>query len=175
MVRSTTEDIEIEMFVHALKRRYGHDFSNYAPASLKRRIRLLTRQLECEHVSELTSKVLHNARLLPDVIAGLSVPVSEMFRDPNVFRTLREEVLPRLASYPEINIWQAGCAFGQEVYSLAILLKETGLYDRSHIYATDFNDAALVRAQEGIFPAREAKLYSRNNQEGGGTRSLSDY
>lgn len=175
MIRSNIEDIEIELFVHALKRRFGHDFSNYAPASLRRRIRLLVRQFKCEHISELASKVLHNPQMLPEVIAGLSVPVSEMFRDPPVFRTLREEVLPRLASYPEINIWQAGCAFGQEVYSLAILLKEAGLYERSHIYATDFNDVALARAQEGIFPARDAKLYSRNYQESGGARSLSDY
>lgn len=175
MFRSSIEDIEIELFVHALKRRFGHDFSNYAPASLKRRVRLLARELGCEHISDLASKVLHNPKLLPEVIAALSVPVSEMFRDPPVFLALRDEILPRLASYPEINIWQAGCAYGQEVYSLAILLKEAGLYDRCHIYATDFNDVALARAQDGIFPAREAKLYSRNYQEGGGTRSLSDY
>src|SRR5690606_41075506 len=169
MFRSSIEDIEIELFVHALKRRFGHDFSNYAPASLKRRVRLLARELGCEHISDLASKVLHNPMLLPEVIAALSVPVSEMFRDPPVFLALRDEILPRLASYPEINIWQAGCAYGQEVYSLAILLKEAGLYDRCHIYATDFNDVALARAQDGIFPAREAKLYSRNYQEGGGT------
>jgi len=98
-----------------------------------------------------------------------------MFRDPPVFRKLRDEVLPLLASYPRINVWQAGCAFGQEVYSLAILLEEAGLYDRSQIYATDFSDAAIARAQEGIFPAREARLYSENYLAAGGQHSLADY
>ena len=98
-----------------------------------------------------------------------------MFRDPPVFRALREQVLPILASYPQINIWQAGCAHGQEVYSLAILLEEAGLYDRSHIFATDFNPDALLRAQEAIYPARDAQLWSRNYLEAGGNQSLAGY
>nr|WP_255548543.1 CheR family methyltransferase [Luteibacter sp. dw_328] len=98
-----------------------------------------------------------------------------MFRDPLVFRTLRDKVFPVLASYPEINIWQAGCAHGQEVYSLAILLEEAGLYERSRIYATDFNDAALAIAADGIYATREARDWSRNYIEAGGSHSLSDY
>jgi chemotaxis protein methyltransferase CheR len=105
----------------------------------------------------------------------LSVPVSEMFRDPDVFRALREQVFPVLASYPQINIWQAGCAKGQEVYSLAILLEEAGLYERTQIYATDFNENALRHAQEGIYPAKEAQLWSRNYLAAGGSQSLADY
>jgi chemotaxis protein methyltransferase CheR len=173
--RPAVEDIEIDLFVRAMKLRHGFDFSEYAPASLKRRVRELVRIHETGTISELNRRVLHEPDFLPRIIEGLSVPVSDMFRDPAVFRALRDEVLPLLASYPQINIWQAGCAHGQEVYSLAILLEEAGLYDRCQIYATDFNDAALARAQEGIYPAREARDWSRNYQDAGGLHSLGDY
>lgn len=169
------ETIELGLFVSALQQRYGYDFSQYAPASLMRRVRQLVRTHGTDTISALTSRMLHEAELLRPVLDGLSVPVSDMFRDPPVFQALRERVLPMLASYPRINIWQAGCAHGQEVYSLAILLEEAGLYERSQIYATDFNATALQRAQEGIYPAKEAQLWSRNYQAAGGTRSLADY
>ena len=169
------EDIEIELFVRALKLRYGYDFSQYAPASLKRRVLQLAHAQDTDTVSALTARLLHEPDLLQVVLAGLSVPVSEMFRDPEVFRALREQVFPVLASYPQINIWQAGCAHGQEVYSLAILLEEAGLYERTQIYATDFNENALRQAQEGIYPSREAQLWSRNYLAAGGSHSLADY
>lgn len=169
------EDIEIQLFVRAMQLRHGHDFSEYAPASLKRRVQQLVRTHDTGTISELNRRLLHEQDFIGKVIEGLSVPVSEMFRDPQVFRTLRDKVLPVLASYPEINIWQAGCAHGQEVYSLAILLEEAGLYDRSRIYATDFNDAALASAAEGIYGTREARDWSRNYIEAGGQRSFSDY
>ncbi|WP_036110930.1 MULTISPECIES: CheR family methyltransferase [Luteibacter] len=169
------EDIEIQLFVRAMQLRHGHDFSEYAPASLKRRVQQLVRTHDAGSVSELTRRLLHEPGFVARIIEGLSVPVSEMFRDPAVFRVLRDKVFPVLASYPEINIWQAGCAHGQEVYSLAILLEEAGLYERSRIYATDFNDAALAVASEGIYATREARDWSRNYLEGGGQRSLSDY
>ncbi|WNL45498.1 protein-glutamate O-methyltransferase CheR [Dyella sp. BiH032] len=169
------EDIEVELFVRALQLRHGYDFSQYAPASLKRRIRQLAQAHQSGTISALTARVLHEPGFLSAVLEGLSVPVSEMFRDPEVFRALREKVFPVLASYPQINIWQAGCAHGQEVYSLAILLEEAGLYERTQIYATDFNEAALRHAQEGIYPAKEAQLWSRNYQAAGGSHSLADY
>lgn len=169
------EDIELELFVRALKLRHGYDFSQYAPASLKRRVRQLVQTHQAGTISALTTRVLHEPGFLGAVLEGLSVPVSEMFRDPEVFGALREQVFPVLASYPQINIWQAGCAHGQEVYSLAILLEEAGLYDRTQIYATDFNEAALRHAQEGIYPAKEAQLWSRNYQAAGGAHSLADY
>jgi chemotaxis protein methyltransferase CheR len=161
--------------VQALQRRHGYDFSQYAQASLKRRVRQLVSQLDTGTISGLTGRALHDPEVLPRLLEGLSVPVSDMFRDPAVFRMLREQVLPVLASYPRINIWQAGCAHGEEVYSLAILLDEAGLYERSHIFATDLSATALQRAQEGIYPAREAQQWSRNYQAAGGTRSLADY
>lgn len=169
------EDIEVELFIHAMQRRHGYDFSEYAPASLKRRVQQLVRTHDTGTISELNRRLLHETGFVTRVIEGLSVPVSEMFRDPPVFRALRDKVLPVLASYPEINIWQAGCAHGQEVYSLAILLEEAGLYDRTRIYATDFNDAALHTAAEGIYATRDARDWSRNYLEAGGLKSFSDY
>jgi chemotaxis protein methyltransferase CheR len=172
---SPVEDIEVELFVRALKLRHGYDFSQYAPASLKRRVLQLVQSQHAGTVSELTTRVLHEADFLQAVLEGLSVPVSEMFRDPEVFRELREQVFPLLASYPQINVWQAGCAHGQEVYSLAILLEEAGLYERTQIYATDFSEAALQQAQEGIYPARDAQQWSRNYLAAGGQHTLADY
>jgi len=169
------EDIEVQLFVRAMQLRHGYDFSEYAPASLKRRVQQLVRTHGVASISELNSRLLHEDGFVTRVIEGLSVPVSEMFRDPPVFRALRDKVFPVLASYPEINIWQAGCAHGQEVYSLAILLEEAGLYERSRIYATDFNDAALAIATDGIYATREARDWSRNYMEAGGSHSLSDY
>jgi chemotaxis protein methyltransferase CheR len=169
------ENMEVELFVQALQRRHGYDFSQYAPASLKRRVQQLAQQLQCRTVSGLIERVIHEPQLLPNVLNGLTVPVSDMFRDPLMFRTVREQLLPLLASYPQINIWQAGCAHGQEVYSLAILLEEAGLYDRAQIFATDLSERALQQAEEGIYPVRDAQQWSRNYQAAGGTRSLADY
>ncbi|MDQ0011444.1 chemotaxis protein methyltransferase CheR [Luteibacter jiangsuensis] len=169
------EDIEIQLFVRAMQLRHGYDFSDYAPASLKRRIQQLVRTHDAGTISGLTTRLLHDQDFLRKAVEGLSVPVSEMFRDPPVFRALRDKVFPVLASYAEINIWQAGCAHGQEVYSLAIMLEEAGLYDRTRIYATDFNDAALAAAAEGIYATRDARDWSRNYLEAGGKHSFSDY
>lgn len=175
MTRPYIEDVEIDLFVRALQMRHGYDFSRYAPASFKRRVMNLVSNTGSATVTELIGRLLRDDSLVPQVIAGLSVPVSEMFRNPSAFRILRDEVLPVLASYPVVNIWQAGCAFGQEVYSLAILLEEAGLYERCQIFATDISDAALVRAQEGIFPIRDARQYAENYIAAGGQRTLSDY
>lgn len=175
MDASELDSIEVGLFVQALQKRHGYDFGQYAPASLRRRVRLLADQLGCKTISGLTERVLHEPQLLSNVLEGLTVPTSEMFRDPAMFRALREKVFPLLASYPHINIWQAGCAHGQEVYSLAILLEEAGLYDRSQIFATDLSDRALHRASEGIYPVKDAQQWSRNYQAAGGIHSLADY
>ena len=173
--RMDPEDVELELFVRALQLRHGYDFGGYARASLKRRVQNLAMTLNCRSIGELTAKLLREDEALPLVIAGLSVPVSEMFRNPTVFRALVSEVFPVLASYPHINIWQAGCARGEEVYSLAILLEEAGLYERTQIYATDFNDVALGAAQEGIFPVSEARAYAENYLAAGGQHTLNHY
>ena len=175
MTDAEISDLEVHLFVEALYRRHGHDFRNYARASLKRRILNLTTVFGCAHVTDLIPRLIHQPGFIDQILPHISVPVTEMFRDPEVFLALRQHVLPVLASYPRINIWQAGCATGEEVYSLAILLKEEGLYDRTQIYATDFNDVALAKAEEGVLPLRQIKDFSLNYLRSGGKGSLSDY
>lgn len=169
------EEQQIREFILTLKQRHGYDFGQYAPASFKRRLRALRTRCGAESIATLSRRVRDEPSFLRQVLAGLSVPVSEMFRDPWVFEALRREVLPILASYPRIHIWQAGCAHGEEVYSLAILLQEEGLYEKSQIFATDLNDVALEEAAEGIYPAANARLYSENYLRAGGRASLSHY
>ena len=175
MTGTDAEELEIGEFIRTLKARHGYDFGQYAPASLKRRVRALRARSGAESIAALSRRLVEEPSFLRQVLSGLSVPVSEMFRDPWVFEALRREVLPILASYPRINIWQAGCAHGEEVYSLAILLEEAGLYDKTQIFATDLNDVALEEAAEGIYPSANAALFSQNYQRAGGSRSLSDY
>lgn len=172
---SDRQDIEIALLIEALRRRHGYDFSGYTSASFKRRVLALMDAEREPSISRVVERVIHEPTFLHTVLARLSVPVSEMFRDPEVFSALRSEVLPRLASYSRINIWQAGCAHGEEVYSLAILLEECGLLARSHIFATDISDAALAKAQEGIYRAEALREYTENYRRAGGTRSLDDY
>jgi chemotaxis protein methyltransferase CheR len=169
------EDLELDLFVTALDRRYGYDFSGYSRASLTRRVRNLNMQFGTPTITALTDLLLHSPERITEAISSLSVPVSELFRDPHTFRALKEKVFPLLSSYPSINIWQAGCAHGQEVYSLAILLMEAGLYERARIYATDISAKALARAREGIFPLQDARDAARRYLDSGGTKSLSDY
>lgn len=169
------EDLALEVFVEALRLRHGYDFSGYTRASLKRRVTALAIELGEKRIGDLVARVLYEPGLIDDIIRHLSVPVSELFRDPQVFAALKADVLPMLASYPRINIWQAGCAHGEEVYSLAILLREAGLASRAQIYATDFSDHALEKAAEGVFPAQLIDEYSDNYRRAGGQRELADY
>jgi chemotaxis protein methyltransferase CheR len=175
MPPADSEEEDVAEFVDVLKRRHGYDFGQYAPASFRRRLRALQTRSGAASVAALSRRVMEDPGFLREVLAGLSVPVSEMFRDPWVFKALRTEVLPILASYPRIHIWQAGCAHGQEVYSLAILLEEEGLYDKAQIFATDLNDVALEEAAEGIYPATNVKLFAENYLQSGGRHSLSEY
>lgn len=169
------QDIELNLFVQALRLRHGYDFSQYAPASLKRRVQALASGAQARSISEVTERLIHDDTFISQVIEKLSVPVSELFREPQSFLTLREEVLPELASFPHLNIWQAGCAHGEEVYSLAVVLQECGLYERAQIYATDISDAALAKAHEGIYSARELTQFRENYQRSGGRKTLETY
>ncbi|QTL02233.1 protein-glutamate O-methyltransferase CheR [Aquabacter sp. L1I39] len=171
--RSDLEAIEIDLFIEAMLRRFGYDFRDYGRASLSRRIHNLVDRFEADNIADLTARILHAPGRIAEVIGALSVPVSELFRDPETFRTLRTQVFPILASYPQVTIWQAGCARGEEVYSLAILLKEAGLYGRCRIFATDISKASLRAAAEGIYPAAEMREASRRYLESGGSESLS--
>lgn len=172
---SALAELELDLFITALERRFGYDFSGYSRASFMRRANNLALQFGTPTLTGLTDLLLHNPHRICEAIGHLSVPVSELFRDPHTFRALKEQVFPILSSYPVINIWQAGCAHGQEVYSLAILLTEAGLYDRARIYATDISAAALARAREGIFPLQDARDAAQRYLDSGGTRSLSEY
>ncbi len=175
MHHPSLEDIEVDLFVEAMRRRHGYDFSHYARASLKRRVLALPQALGCKTVSELIPLVVREAGMLSSILSQLSVPVTEMFRDPEVFLALRKNVVPLLQSYPRINIWQVGCATGEEAYSLAIMLAEEGLYHRTQIIATDINDIALAKAEEGIIAADSLTRYAMSYAKAGGTRKLADY
>lgn len=169
------ERLEIELLFKALHSRYGYDFRNYAPDSARRRV-LYRLQLEgLESIGALQHRVLHDEALADSLLRDLSINVTGMFRDPGFYRTLREEAAPWLARQEHIKIWHAGCASGEEVYSMAILLTEEGLYDRSQLYATDFNNAVLEKAKSGIFPLHQMRSYVQNYQSARGREDFSDY
>ena len=169
------EQIEIELLLQAIYQRYGYDFTLYNQASIKRRLLHHLAKRGVDQLSQLIPEILHSPEEFEKLFFDLSVTVTEMFRDPWFFRTLRQKVFPFLKTFPYINVWQAGCATGEEVYSLAILLMEEGLYERTRIYATDFNDAALDTAKARIYPIDHIKEYSTNYQRAGGRASLADY
>jgi chemotaxis protein methyltransferase CheR len=173
--RNGLEALEIDLLLEAIFRRYGFDFRGYAPSSLRRRVRAAVEAEGVATVSGLLEKVFHDASCLERVLLGLSVNVSAMFRDPRFFLAFRRHAIPLLRTYPFVRIWQAGCSTGEEVYSLAILLQEEGLYDRCRIYATDMNEVVLRKAREGIFPLEVMQKYTVNYLASGGTRAFSDY
>jgi chemotaxis protein methyltransferase CheR len=169
------ETLEIELLLEAIVRRYGYDFREYAFASLKRRLWNVIHAEALTTISGLQEKILHDPACMERFLHALSVNVTAMFRDPGFFITFRERVVPLLRTYPFIRLWHAGCSTGEEVYSMAILLQEEGLYERCRIYATDMNEAVLRRAREGIIPVPLAADYANNYIRAGGKRSLSDY
>ena len=169
------EDIETYLFLEAIKMKYGYNFSEYSRAHIKRRIKNRLDKSGINNILELTHKVLEDETFFRDVLLDFSINVTEMFRDSQFFRYLRESIIPVLKSYPQIKIWHAGCSSGEEVYSMAILLKESGLYDRCQIYATDFNGKIIEKAKSGIYSLEAMKEYTKNYILAGGTHSFSDY
>ena len=169
------ETLEIELLLEAVYRRYGFDFREYAPASLKRRV---WRRMSAEGVSTITQfqdRLLHDEACMERLLLDLSINVTSMFRDPSFYVAFRSQVVPMLRTYPFTRIWCAGCSTGEEVYSLAILLKEEGLYDRTRLYATDINEQVIETARAGVFPLDKMKQYTQNYIKGGGTREFSEY
>jgi chemotaxis protein methyltransferase CheR len=169
------ERLEVELLLEAVHRRYGFDFREYAQASLKRRLyrRMLAENLTT--LSQLQDRLLHDPPCMERLLLDLSINVTSMFRDPTFYLAFRRQVVPVLHTYPFTRIWCAGCSTGEEVYSLAILLQEEGLYDRARIYATDINENVLVTAREGVFPLERMKSYTHNYLRGGGTGDFSRY
>ena len=173
--RDGLEEIELALLLEGVFRRYGFDFREYAPASLKRRV---WRRVYAEHLQTITAlleKVLHDPTCMERLLLDLSINVTAMFRDPTFYVAFREQVVPLLRTYPFTRIWVAGCSTGEEVYSLAILLREEELYDRSRIYATDINEVVLEQARAGVFPLDRMRDYTDNYIRGGGTRAFSEY
>ena len=169
------EQIEVELLLEGIYRHYGFDFRSYAYASIRRR---LWKRIEAEGlgtVSALQGVILHQPQMMEKLLLDLSINVTAMFRDPTFYQAFRDRVVPLLRTYPYIRIWHAGCATGEEVYSMAILLQEEGLYDRSRIYATDINEVVLQKAKEGIFPLDRMQEYTENYIAAGGKRAFSDY
>jgi chemotaxis protein methyltransferase CheR len=168
-------DIEIQLLLEGVLLRYQHDFRSYAITSLRRRMRQAMTHFGCTTLTQLQDRMLHDPGVFSQMLQFLTVQVSEMFRDPGYFKALREQVLPVLATYPSLKVWVAGCSSGEEVWSLAILLAEHGLLERTIMYATDINPVALQRAEAGIYALDRVAQFSRNYLASGGTGSLSDY
>jgi chemotaxis protein methyltransferase CheR len=169
------EGIELDLFLEALHRRYHYDFRSYSRASLGRRAELARERLGCATLSELQSRLLHQPDLLPEVIDCMTVQVSEMFRDPAYFAALRHRVIPHLRTFPSLKVWVAGCSEGEELYSLAILFREEGLFDQTLFYATEINRRALAKAEAGIYRIDRIPLFTANHQKSGARTSLSDH
>jgi chemotaxis protein methyltransferase CheR len=168
-------DQEVQQLIEAVYRAYHYDFRRYAFASLKRRLSAAMSRFHCATMAELQERVLRDATQFQALLDYLTVQVSEMFRDPGYFLALRAHVLPRLATYPSLKLWVAGCSTGEEVYSLAILLQEEGLLARTHIYATDINARALAKAEAGVYDIDRIAGFTENHQRSGASTSLSSY
>ncbi|HYR87398.1 MAG TPA: protein-glutamate O-methyltransferase CheR [Terriglobia bacterium] len=171
----SVEEIEMDLLLEGIYRQYGFDFRNYALSSLRRRIMNFARNERASSISALQDRILHDRSWLDRFLYALSVNVSAFFRDPAFYMAFRKEVVPMLRTYPFIRIWLAGVSMGEEVYSLAILLQEEGIYDRCRIYATDINEPVLKKAKEGIYPLELMQTYTSNYIKSGGLQSFSRY
>ena len=169
------ERLEIELLLEGVYRHYGFDFRSYAYASIRRRLWKRVEGEGLNSISQLQARILHDPDAMERLLLDLSVNVTAMFRDPTFYKEFRERIIPLLRTYPFLRIWHAGCSTGEEVFSMAILLEEEGLYDRARLYATDINDVVLQRAKQGIFPLDRMQEYTENYLRAGGKRSFSEY
>ena len=172
---ASAAETELRLLMEAIYLRYSYDFRDYAGASQKRRVLQALQQLDCPTIPALQAKVLHDPAVFMQLLEYLTIPVSEMFRDPPFFLALRQQVMPRLLTYPSLKIWIAGCSTGEEAYSLAILLREEGLLERTRIYATDINAKSLGKARQGIFSLGSIQGHTANYQQAGGKQAFSEY
>ena len=172
---SRLEELEIDLLLEAVNRYYGYDFRDYDPAAVKRRIRECMLAGRVSTISRFQDKLLHQPAFLERFLGSFSSAGLAMFSDAGFYRALRMRVVPHLRTYPFIRIWQVGCSTGEDVYSMAILLQEEGLYQRSRIYATDLSEEAIRRARAGGFRSSLADQYSANYQKAGGTGSLLEH
>jgi chemotaxis protein methyltransferase CheR len=171
----TIDHNEYKELLESIRFIYGYDFTEYAELSVKRRIIHFMKNKEIYALDKLGKLLLKDERIFEEFVQELSVTVTEMFRDPTFYKSIRDNLVKRLATYPILRIWIAGCATGQEVYSMAILLKEENLLERSIIYATDINQKSLQTAREGVYSLTNMKLYTSNYLDAGGKKSFSEY
>src|SRR3954466_8579399 len=175
MAPERLDDLELRLLLDAVYHHYGYDFRGYARGSIKRRIWRRVLEEDLQSISGLQERVLHDSAAMDRLLLDLSISVTSMFRDPSFYTAMRDKVVPLLRTYPYLRIWNAGCATGEETYSLAILLREEGLDDRARIYATDINDVVVQRAKEGLFPLDKMKEYTQHYIQAGGRTAFSDY
>jgi chemotaxis protein methyltransferase CheR len=168
-------DIELRLLLEAIYQKYHYDFRDYALASLRRRMKVALQRFACPTLSRLQERLMHEPGVFPALLDYLTIQVSDMFRDPDFFRALREQVVPLLRTYPSLKIWVAGCSGGEEAYSIAILLREEGLLSKSLIYATDINPRTLHSAAAGVFDVDRVAGFTVNHHKSGARSSLSDY
>jgi chemotaxis protein methyltransferase CheR len=173
--RDDVDEIELSLLLEGVYRRYGFDFREYAPASLRRRVWRRVHAEGLTTLSALQDRLLHDPSCMERLLLDLSINVTAMFRDPSFYLAFRQKVVPLLRTYPFTRIWVAGCSTGEEVYSLAILLHEEGVSDRARIYATDINESVLERARAGVFPLDKMREYTQNYIRAGGERAFSEY
>jgi chemotaxis protein methyltransferase CheR len=169
------DNIKIQLILEAIFLKYGYDFRNFARAHIKRRLQRRLNFTGLTDFSDMLIRILNDKSFFEQVLIDLSIHVTEMFRDPAFYQALRKEIVPILKTYPYIKIWHAGCATGEEVYSMAIILKEEKIYRRCQIYATDFNEIVLNEAKEGVYSLEAIKNHTYNYQKSGGTESFADY
>jgi chemotaxis protein methyltransferase CheR len=170
-----TTDIEVRLVLEGIHAKYGYDFRDYAPPSIRRRLEGVLVRSGMAHMGELQHRLLTDPPFFASLIDELTVQVSEMFRDPKFYRSFREKVVPILRTYPQLKIWHAGCATGEEAYATAILLSEENLYERTQIYATDMSLRAVKQAGEGVYSEEQAALFAENYRQSGGRRRFEDY
>ncbi|EPJ52580.1 MAG: cheR-type MCP methyltransferase [Osedax symbiont Rs2] len=170
-----TVPFEVNQLLEAVYFRYGYDFRHYARESIERRILYRVVHSELDNVSQMIAKLVHEPDYFNLFLNDMSVTVTDMFRDPLVFKKIRTQVFLQFKTYSRINIWHAGCATGEEVYAMAIMLEEEGLLDRSQLYATDFNNHSLTLAKEGIYSQQHMSKYQKNYKKSGGKNKLADY
>ncbi len=172
---ANTNELEIAYLFERIYTEYKYDFRDYSVASMNRRIHQALQGMSLRTIAELQECIRVDPRCFNDLLQFLTIPVSEMFRDPSYYKSIRETVVPVLRTYPSLKIWIAGCSTGEEVYSFAILLKEEGLLDRTIIYATDINEISLKKAQSGIFSIKDMPKFTENYQKAGGKNEFSSY
>jgi chemotaxis protein methyltransferase CheR len=168
-------NVEIRLLLEGIHQVHGYDFRGYAEASIRRRLIHWLAESPFTTFSEAQSRLLREPLLFESLLRGITVNVTEMFRDPAFFKAVREQVVPFLKTYPYVKIWHAGCSTGEEAYSLAIVLHEEGMAGRFRMYATDINESVLQRAAEGMLPIAEMQRFTRNYQKSGGRASFADY